>query len=500
MDSKLAKLRPDLLLTGRTLLGAPSPKGQEMEDHYFGAIPKRVMDFMQDLEIRLFALGIPAHTRHNEVAPGQFELAPLYEESNIATDHNMLIMNILKATAEEHGFLCLLHEKPFAGVNGSGKHNNWSICDSLGNNLLDPGDTPLENAKFLVFLAGVLRAVHNYADTLRLGTIGAGNDHRLGANEAPPAILSVYLGEQLTEVLESIIAGKNSLNSSKNGIEIGVSSLPVLPKDFSDRNRTSPFAFTGNKFEYRAVGASASIAPVNIAINVAVSCALEDIALELETIMAAGKNINQALQELLPKLFKEHLPVVFNGNGYSPEWKIEAEKRGLLDLPDTVSALNRYHLAQVKTVFERTNVLNERELLARQEILFETYIKTIGIEAQVLINLIKDRVIPTVQKSQNQLAQLIINTKAILGEAKLEQSQFEYVRTNYQALCDSLVILEENLNKLHHIESTDERAKYALESLTEKMLTCREHSDKLEQVIDDSLWPLPKYIDLLWTH
>ncbi len=500
VDSKLAKLRPDLMLTGRTLLGAPSPKGQEMEDHYFGSIPKRVMDFMQDLEVRLFALGIPAHTRHNEVAPGQFELAPLYEESNIATDHNMLIMNILRATAEDHNFVCLLHEKPFAGVNGSGKHNNWSICDNLGNNLLDPGDTPLENAKFLVFLAAVLKAVHNYADTLRLGTIGAGNDHRLGANEAPPAILSVYLGELLTEVLESIIAGKNSLNSTKNGIEIGVSSLPVLPKDLSDRNRTSPFAFTGNKFEYRAVGSSQSIAPVNIAINSAVACALEDIAIEFENFMAKGKNINQALQELLPKIFKEHLPVVFNGNGYSLEWKVEAQKRGLLDLPDTVSALNRYHLDQVKNVFLRTHVLNERELLARQEILFETYIKTIAIESQVLINMIKEKVIPTVQKSQNNFGQLILNTKAILGEAELEQGQFEQIRRVYQSICNDVLVLEENLAKLHQMENTEEKAKFALEKLTILMQNCREHSDKLEQVIDHELWPLPKYAELLWVH
>ena len=317
VDKNLAALRPDLLLAGRTLMGATSPKGQEMEDHYFGSIPSRVMSFMQDLENELRSLGIPAKTRHNEVAPGQFEIAPVYEEANIACDHNMLCMNMMRHMAGKHGFVCLVHEKPFAGVNGSGKHNNWSISDSDGNNLLNPGSTPVDNAQFLVFLAAVLRGVHMHSAALRLGTVGAGNDHRLGANEAPPAILSVYLGEQLTDVLDTIINGKGSKNKKSAVMEVGVSTLPPLPVDLSDRNRTSPFAFTGNKFEFRAVGSSQSVAPVNIALNAAVASALDDIATELEASVAAGTELNTALQALLPRMFKEHMPIVFNGNGYA---------------------------------------------------------------------------------------------------------------------------------------------------------------------------------------
>ncbi len=500
VDSELAAQRPDLMFTGRTLLGAPCPKGQEMEDHYFGAIPERVMNFMQDLEMRLFALGIPAHTRHNEVAPGQFELAPLYEDANIATDHNMLIMNILRATANEHGFVCLLHEKPFNGVNGSGKHNNWSICDSDGNNLLDPGETPLENAQFLVFLAAIMRAVHKYSDTLRLGTLGAGNDHRLGANEAPPAIVSVYLGELLTKVLNTIIAGEKSLDNNHKGIEIGVSSLPTLPKDYSDRNRTSPFAFTGNKFEFRAVGASQSVSPINVALNASVACALEEIAIEIEACLAEGKSINEALQEFLPKIFKEHIDVVFNGNGYSADWKIEAKQRGLLDLPDTVSALNRYHLNEVMDVFKRTNILNEREILARQEILFETYTKTIAIEAQVMISLLKDRIIPAVQKAQTKLANLVISTRTLVGEAKEEYEQFEKLRSNHLELCKNVENLQTRLNEMHNMGHVEEKAKFALEIIIPLMKTCRSYSDGLELIVDDKDWPLPKYSALLWTH
>ncbi len=500
VDAQLAAQRPDLLMTGRTLLGAPSPKGQELEDQYFGATPKRVMDFMQDLEVRLFRLGIPIHTRHNEVAPGQFELAPLYEEANIATDHNMLTMNLLRATAEEHGFVCLLHEKPFAGVNGSGKHNNWSISDSEGNNLLEPGETPLENAQFLVFLAATLRAVHKHADVLRLGTIGAGNDHRLGANEAPPAIISAFLGDMLTDVIETIIAGGKELSARKEGIEIGVSALPVLARDYSDRNRTSPFAFTGNKFEFRTVGSSQSISPVNIALNSAVACALDDIAHSLEAIMAKGKNIHEALQEFLPVIFKEHMPAVFNGNGYADEWKDEAAARGLLNLTNTVEAVKLYHTESVKEVFLRTQVLTEREIMARQEILFDMYAKTICLESKVMVSMLQEKVLPVVQATQARLAHLVASTKQVIGDAAMEEELFKTFRGKHIKLQNVTKQIATRVLDMDAIEEVEEQAEFALEYLTELMQTARKYCDELEQMVDDKDWQMPKYAALMWTH
>ncbi len=500
VDSRLAALRPDILLTGRTLLGAQSTKGQEMEDHYFGATPPRVMAFMQEVEVRLFALGIPVHTRHNEVAPGQFELAPMYEETNLATDHNMMTMNILRAVAAEHNFVCLLHEKPFAGVNGSGKHNNWSLCDSEGNNLIDPGDTPLENAQFLVFLAAILKAVHESSDVLRLGTIGAGNDHRLGANEAPPAITSVYLGELLTDVLETIIAGGDSLSTKQDSLQIGVSSLPQLPRDYSDRNRTSPFAFTGNKFEFRAVGSSQSVSPINFTLNASIAVALEDIANEIEAEIATGKNLQEALGVLLPKIFKKHMPVVFNGNGYSKEWHEEAAKRGLLNLPNTVEGLKRFTEPHVVEVFERTKVLTETEVYSRQEILFETYVKTVCIEASVALSLFKERVLPVVQKAQKSAAELLIATKQVTDDYTLEQESFDYIKKNHKGLAMHIVKLENCLKEIGTLDSSFVQADFILQKIIPLMNKCRMFSDNLEQVIDDSDWTLPKYHELLWTH
>ncbi len=499
VDAKLAAERPDLLATGRTVLGAPSGKGQELEDHYFGTIPKRVMDFMQDLELRFFRLGIPVHTRHNEVAPAQFELAPLYEEANIATDHNMLIMNMLKATAEEHGLVCLLHEKPFAGVNGSGKHNNWSLSDSEGHNLLDPGETPLENAQFLVFLAATLRAIHKHADVLRLGTIGAGNDHRLGANEAPPAIISTYLGDLLTEVIETIIAGGKTLSSQKRDIAIGVSSLPAFPRDYSDRNRTSPFAFTGNKFEFRTVGSSQSVAPVNIALNSAMAHSLNYMADQLENYIQKGKNINEALQEFLPITFKEHLPAVFNGNGYSKEWPKLAAERGLLNLQNTVDAVKLYNTPAVREVFEKTGVLTEREILARQEILFDTYAKNISIEAHVMLSLLREKILPVVQTAQNKLAQLVQNTKQVASDAALEEEMFLNLRSNHHELYQASQELAAALTTLDACSEPEEQAEFALKTILVLMQKCRRAADALEEMVDDKHWPLPKYSKLLWS-
>ncbi|MDR1855641.1 MAG: glutamine synthetase III [Desulfovibrio sp.] len=504
VDKNLAALRPDLLLTGRTLIGALSPKGQEMEDHYFGAIPGRVMSFMEDVEHELFTLGVPCKTRHNEVAPGQFEIAPVYEEANIACDHNMLTMNMMRHLAPRHGFLCLLHEKPFEGVNGSGKHNNWSLCDSDGNNLLNPGKTPSDNAQFLVFLAAVLRAVHKHSVVLRLGVVGAGNDHRLGANEAPPAIISVYLGEQLTEVIETIMKGKAGKGKKKDAVmEVGVSTLPPLPVDSSDRNRTSPFAFTGNKFEFRAVGSSMSIAPTNIALNAAVACALDDIATELEASIAHGTKLNAALQELLPRLFKEHQPVVFNANNYAPTWPKEAAGRKLPNLANSVDALERYSDPAVKNVFMSQNVFTEREIESRQEILLENYAKTVVIEGNVMADMIRSIVLPASLKAQAALADVAVKTKAVLGDnkgAKIEEDAFNALRDHVVGLQKGLAKLEKAVSKAEGSEAGLQMAKAARDAILPAMEECRVHADVLEKLVDDTIWPLPKYAELLWLH
>ena len=501
VDRRLAALRPDILLAGRTLMGAPSPKGQEMEDHYFGAIPSRVMAFMQDVENTLFELGIPAKTRHNEVAPGQFELAPLFEDANMATDHNMLIMNLLRHLAAKHDFICLLHEKPFAGVNGSGKHNNWSISDSDGNNLLNPGSTPQDNAQFLVFLAGVLRAVHKHSMALRLGTLGAGNDHRLGANEAPPAIISVYLGEQLADVLDVIIHGKSRAVAHKNAfMEIGVSSLPPLPVDLSDRNRTSPFAFTGNKFEFRATGSSQSIAPINISLNSAMACALDDIATELEAVLANGVSLNEALQNLLPRLFSEHQAVVFNGNGYAPAWAKEAATRGLPNLTNTVDALEQYSQPEVMDVFLRQQVLSEREMMARQEILLENYTKTLHIEGMLMLDMTSTSVLPVAYTAQGQAADVALKTRTLLGEAATEEQLFATLRQHTQGLAAGIASLKAALHTLENCSDTLECARMARDRVLPAMTVCRQHCDALEQNINKDDWLLPSYAELLWLH
>ena len=499
VDRRLAALRPDLLLAGRTLMGTPPAKGQEMEDHYFGSIPARVMAFMQDVEDALFRLGIPAKTRHNEVAPGQFEIAPIYEDANIATDHNMLIMNLLHEIAPRHDFICLLHEKPFAGVNGSGKHNNWSISDSEGNNLLDPGKTPLDNAQFLVFLAAVLRAVHKHSAALRLGTVGAGNDHRLGANEAPPAIISVYLGDMLTDVIDTIMNGVTH-KPGRTSMEIGVSSLPPLPVDLSDRNRTSPFAFTGNKFEFRAVGSSQSIAPVNIALNTAMACALDDIATELEATVGSGTSLNAALQELLPRLFREHQAVVFNGNGYSEEWPVEAARRGLPNLATTVDALERYNTPEVMDVFLRQNVLSEREMLARQEILLDTYAKTIAIEASLMLDMSRTQILPVALQEQAAAADLVLKTRAVSTEAAMEEERFTCLRGHAVGLNAALSALEQQLAALRAAADAHTAARIARDGVVPAMQTCREHCDALERMLNAAVWPLPSYAEMLWLH
>jgi len=500
VDRNLAMLRPDLQMCGRTLLGAPSPKGQELEDHYFGAIPARVMSFMEDVENELLRLGIPAKTRHNEVAPGQFELAPVYEEANSACDHNMLTMNIMRHLAGRHGFVCLLHEKPFAGVNGSGKHNNWSLADSSGQNLLNPGSTPQDNAQFLVFLAAVLRAVHKYAPALRLGTVGAGNDHRLGANEAPPAIISVYLGEQLTAVIDGIVEGHKARSRRAQAMEIGVSSLPPLPMDLSDRNRTSPFAFTGNKFEFRALGSSQSIAPINIALNAAVACALDDIAGELEAAVSAGTPLVKALQDFLPREFKARQAVIFNGNGYSAEWQKEAARRGLPNLATTVDALEHYSDPEVMNVFLRHGILSEREMLARQEILFETYAKDLIIEGRVLCDLVRAKVLPPSRLAQASACALAAQTRDAGLDPAGELAQARLLQGHVAGLEKLTAELEQTIAKVQEADGAPAQARLARDAILPLMDGIRAHADALERQVDDRLWELPKYSELLWTH
>ena len=503
IDRRFLALRDDLKLSGRTLFGAQPGKGQELEDHYFGSIGSRVLAFMAEVEKRMLALGIPARTRHNEVAPAQLELAPMYEPCNLATDHNMLTMEILRTTAEEFGFACLLHEKPFAGINGSGKHNNWSLCDAEGNNLLEPGSTPMDNAQFLVFLAAVLRAVHKHSILLRLGTIGAGNDHRLGANEAPPAILSIFLGEPLTKIISSIAEGKQAANCGWEScpLQVGVSSLPPLPRDISDRNRTSPFAFTGNKFEFRAVGSSQSVAPANIAINTAMACALDDIATRLEQAVAKGTPLAEAVEACLATLYSEHLPVVFDGNGYAPEWQQEAQRRGLPNLKDTVSALSRYSDAPVMEAFMRHAVLSERELLARQEILLEHYVRDIHVETKLVSGMGRSLVLPVGMEWMRRMGELAKLTLELVGDAPRplpEEAYFTRVRGHVLGLMDALDQLDFQHTRADALDGSLAKAEAARDILLPIMAECRVHADALELLADDSLWPLPKYNEMLW--
>src|SRR5438067_4824565 len=408
--------RPDLINAGRPLFGAKAPKGQQLKQQYFGAIADRVMDFMSDIETELYKVGVPVKTRHNEVAPSQYEIAPIFENANLATDHQMMTMETMRRAAAKYGLACLLHEKPFAGINGSGKHLNWSMGDDEGHNLLSPGANPHDNAQFLVFCAAVLRAVNKWQGLLRASIASAGNDHRLGANEAPPAILSVFLGDMLTDIFEQI--EKGGAKSTKHGGELdtGVMVLPKLPRDAGDRNRTSPFAFTGNKFEFRAVSANQSIAYPNIALNVAVTESLDVIATELEKSVKGGKSLEKAVAELLPKVIKENKQIIFNGNNYSKEWEKEAAKRGLLNLRNTVDALPQLVAPEVTGAFEKYKVLKERELKARYEVMVETYNKTVNVEGQLMVLMANRYILPAAFAYQKDVAESVAAVKAAGGK------------------------------------------------------------------------------------
>jgi glutamine synthetase len=494
IDKHFVHARPDLIATGRTLFGAKPPKGQELDDQYFGAIADRVMAVMSEVEYELMRLGVPVQTRHNEVAPSQFEIAPLFETANLAIDHQMLTMEMLRKVANRHGMVCLMHEKPFAGINGSGKHNNWSLVTDSGENLLNPGDTPHANAQFLVFLSAACLAVHRHADLLRATVATAGNDHRLGANEAPPAIMSVYLGGQLTDILEQIKDG--AANSSQRGghIEVGVSALPKLPRHAGDRNRTSPFAFTGNKFEFRAVGSSQNVALTNTVINTIVAEALDEIATELEA--AGPENLNEAVQTLLSRLVGEFEPTLFDGDNYCAEWHAEAARRGLPNMRNTVEAIPCFVSDKSLALFGKYRVLSERELRSREEILLEHYVTTLTIEANATVMMAKTLILPAAVKYQGVLAEAMLKTRELGIETPTQLADLEGLSRVVGELLESVAGLTGLLDAMP--EDTHASAAYCCDKVFPAMQALRGLGDELETRVDDAVWPLPVYREMLF--
>ena len=497
IDRNFYFARPDLINAGRTLFGAKPPKGQELEDQYFGAIPERVLAFMAEAEFELFKVGVPVKTRHNEVAPSQYEIAPVFENANVAVDHQMMTMETLKKVASKYGLACLLHEKPFAGVNGSGKHNNWSLSDEFGNNLLGPGDTPHDNMQFLVFCAAVLRAVDRWQGLLRASIASAGNDHRLGANEAPPAILSVFLGDQLTDIFEQLEKGNAKSTKQGGTMDLGVGVLPKLPRDAGDRNRTSPFAFTGNKFEFRAVGSNQSIAVPNMVLNVAMADALDSVANELEGALAKGEDLSKAVAKLLTKMIKEHKRVVFNGNGYSAEWEKEAKKRGLLNLKNTVDALPQFVTPQAVKLLDRFKILNERETHARYEIFLENYNKTVNIEGQLMVLMANRYILPAAFEYQKHLGQSVAAVRAGGGTSV----QGKKLLVQYTKLADRFKVQSDilcNLLDHHNGGAAEKHAKYMRDKVVPAMAKLREIGDAIEVLTPHGVWPLPTYREMLF--
>jgi glutamine synthetase len=498
IDRAFYLARPDLINGGRTLFGAKPPKGQELEDQYFGSIPERVLAFMHEVESELYKVGVPVKTRHNEVAPSQYEIAPVFENANVATDHQMMTMEMLRRLAPRYGLACLLHEKPFAGVNGSGKHLNWSMGDDLGNNLLNPGKTPHDNIQFLVFCAAVLRAVNKWQGLLRMSIASAGNDHRLGANEAPPAIISVFLGDMLTDIFEQIEKGGAKRTKEGGILDTGVSVLPKLPRDPGDRNRTSPFAFTGNKFEFRAVSSGQSIAFPNIALNVAVTESLDYIATELERAVSGKgkKSIEQAALELLPKIVKENKRIIFNGNNYAEAWRKEAAKRGLLNLTNTVDALPELVKPEAVKVFEKYKVLNVRELHARHEINLETYVKTLNVEGQVMVLMSNRYILPAALRYQKEIADSVQAVRDAGGSAK----EAAKVLDRFTGLVDALRTRTEKLAKAleNHAASAEKHAKYVRDTVVPAMSDLRDVGDQIEIMMPHEMWPVPTYREMLF--
>jgi len=499
IDKNFYYLRPDLIATGRTLFGAPPPKGQELEDQYFGAIHERVLAYMADTEAQLSQLGVPVKTRHNEVAPSQYEIAPIFEDSNLGTDHQMLTMEILRRTAPRYGLTLLLHEKPFAGINGSGKHNNWSMATDTGENLLEPGETPHDNAQFMVFCAGVVRAVDKYAKLLRVSVASAANDHRLGANEAPPAIISIFLGEQLQEVFDQLAEqGAVKPTKSSGHMEIGVSVLPRQPKHAGDRNRTSPFAFTGNKFEFRAVGSSFSIAGANTVLNTIVAESLDYVATHLEKAKSEGKDLNRAIQSLLPVIIRESRRVLFLGDNYSADWHAEAEKRGLPNLRNTPDSLPTILEKESIELFTKYKVYSERELESRFNILCESYVKTVTIEGRCASMMARTMILPAALRYQAEVAQSIQALQAT--GAKAPGRQTEHLKTLMETI-DGLQAAVDKLDDAlgHHAEGKPiDHTRYSRDHIVTNMAEVRKHGDALETMVADDLWPLPTYREMLF--
>ncbi len=486
--------RPDLINAGRTLFGSKPPKGQEFDDHYFGSIPERVLGFMMDTERELFKLGIPAKTRHNEVAPGQFEIAPMFERANIAADHQQLLMTVFKTIAKKHGMECLFHEKPFAGVNGSGKHVNFSMGNAEFGSLLVPGDTPHENAQFLVFCAAIIRAVHKFAGLLRVSVASATNDHRLGANEAPPAIISIFLGDQLADVFEQIAKGAATSSKGKGTMIIGVDTLPHLPTDPGDRNRTSPFAFTGNRFEFRAPGSGQTINVPMIVLNTIMADSLDHIATALEEAVGSGVDFDSAVQTLLTDIITEHGAVVFNGDGYSENWQIEAADRGLPNLKTTLDAVPQLITPESVELFERYGVFTERELHSRYEVRLEQYAMTIAVEAKLALEIGSTVILPAAVRYQTELAQNVAAMKAAGFPA--QTSLLEQVSAPVADLTGAIADLRAALAV--HSEGSLAEALYARDELLPAMAAVRVAADALEGVVADDLWPLPTYQEMLY--
>ncbi len=484
--------REDLRLTGRTLFGAPSPKGQELDDHYFGTIRTRVSSYMKDLDEQLWRLGVLSKTKHNEAAPAQHELAPIYTDANSACDSNQLVMEIMKKCAAKHNLVCLLHEKPFQGVNGSGKHNNYSLSTDTGKNLFSPGQTPRQNAQFLVFLAAFIKGVDEYQEWLRCTTASAGNDHRLGAAEAPPAIISIFLGDELNAVVDSIISGTNYTDPEKGVMRIGVDVLPAIPKDTTDRNRTSPLAFTGNKFEFRMLGSSQSVSGPNIALNTIMAEELAQFADELEQ----AEDFDTTLQELVCRTFKEHKRIIFDGNGYSEEWKEEAARRGLSNLSSTADCMPHYISQKNIDLVTKHHIFTENEFRARHEIHIEAYNKILNIEALTSIDMIRHQILPAALKYTDHLAQGILTKQKIGVSCHAEQSLIKRLSNASDALYDLCEKLDADLRKVP--STSTEAAQYYHDVIVPDMEHARREADILEALTDKSYWPYPTYSDLLF--
>lgn len=499
VDRELYNQRKDLVFCGRTLIGAPAPKGQEMEDHYFGTLKTKVSAYMHDLDEELWKLGIPAKTKHNEVAPAQHELAPVFDTTNVAVDHNQLTMEIMKKVAEKHGMMCLLHEKPFEGINGSGKHNNWSISTDTGINLLDPGKTPAENTQFLVFLVAVIKAVDDYADLLRISVASAGNDHRLGANEAPPAIVSIFLGDELTEVLKAIENDQFFNSHGDVQMDIGARVLPHFIKDNTDRNRTSPFAFTGNKFEFRMLGSAASVANPNIILNTAVAESLRQFSEELKDV--PQEEMQSAIHALVKKTVIAHKRVIFNGNGYTDEWVKEAEKRGLFNLKSTPDALEHFISEKNKALLIGHKIYTEKELYSRYEIKLENYVKTLHIESNTLAEIIQKDLLPSVGTYMEQIARTASLKKSVVPDISVanESALLKKLTALSEAMTADLEVLKADTAKAQSCPDMLESAKLYHSSVLADMETLRKSADEAEALMPDKLLPYPTYGKLLFS-